>query len=72
MPLGTQVVPPLIEYSKVGSGAVTLMVAVGVAQVAAVVRVIAGAAGGVGTVTTMLLLAPDTQVVLAAIRAITL
>ena len=62
---------PLIEYSIVGSGVVTLTVPVGAAQVACVVTVIAGAAGGAGVLIVTELLAVDTQVLSAMSLAVT-
>ena len=71
MPEATQVVPPSMLYSRAGSGAVTLMVPVSVAQLGAVVTVITGAAGAVAAVNVIVLLAPDTQVVIVTLLAIT-
>ena len=70
-PLATHVAPPSILYSNVGSGAVTLIVPVATAHVAAVVTVIVGATGAVPAVNVIELLAPDTQVGLPTILAIT-
>ena len=70
-PLPTQVVPPSMLYSKPAAGPVTLIVAVGVAQLVAVVIVITGAVGAVPATTVTALLAGDTQVLSVVFRAIT-
>ena len=70
-PLATHVVPPSMLYSNPAAGPVTLIVAVATAQVGAVVIVIVGATGAVPAVNVIELLAPDTQVGLPTILAIT-
>src|SRR5579863_2086991 len=70
-PLATQVVPPSILYSKVGSAGVTLIVPVVTPQLGAEVIAITGAAGAAAAVTVTPLLAGDTQVLSVVLRAIT-
>src|ERR1700733_5175217 len=70
-PFPTHVVPPSILYSKPAAGPVTLIVAVGFAQVVAVVIVIVGAVGVVPATRVTPLLTVDTQLLSVVLRAIT-
>ena len=70
-PFATHVVPPSILYSKPAAGPVTLIVAVGFAQVVFVVIVIVGAVGVVPATSVSGLLATDTQLLSVVLRAIT-
>jgi hypothetical protein len=70
-PEATQLAPPSILYSNAGSGAVTLIVAVAVAQVVFVVIEIVGGVGAVAGAMFAALLTVDTQLLSVVLRAIT-